>query len=83
VVSKVLRHTREYPSHFVAGVLTPVVGYFVGAWLAGILCALFLAYEIQEWAIVHDKAYLDILEYAIACYTASTVLLVMRLLSLL
>jgi hypothetical protein len=47
------------------------------------LCALFLAYEIQEWAIVHDKAYLDILEYATACYTASTVLLVMRLLSLL
>lgn len=83
VVGKVLRHVKEYPSHFIAGALTPIVGYFVAPWLAGILCALFLAYEIQEGVIVRDKAYLDILEYAVACYATSIVLLVLKIVKIL
>lgn len=48
--------------------------------LSLIACVLFLVYEVQEWLIIKDKAYRDMLECSAAFFTISALQLVLGVL---
>jgi hypothetical protein len=71
-------------SHSLAGYLTPLVGVFIGPWLAVLLWVSFWGYEVLEWLYFWwidkrpDKVHSDVLEYSIPLFTTSIVLLALR-----
>ena len=81
-----LKYIQYRIEHFCEGFLTILISFFIntiyqayGIALLFIFVSLFVIYEYVEYAIKHDKAYLDILYYAIGLGAGSIYIILLYL----
>ncbi len=69
-----MKRKLRHPAHWIAGVMTPL-STFINPVMPFVLVIAFIAYEVAQGLRTKDNAYLDIFEWAVACYVTTGLLL--------